>query len=160
MFQCSNFPMFKCFNVSMFQCSIIPLVHWSTGQLVHWSIGPWVECKILNVKCQMSSVINEMSNVNKVKLLSERTSGVPPVIFIDTEILHDAPCREKHNTLSLDVFGHTWNYKLYSHICENICHHLFWLRKLQLVLKYKCGLEDFGATNEKTMSRGDDFLNQ
>ena len=29
----------------------------------------------------MSNVKNEMSNVNKVKLLSERTSGVPPVIF-------------------------------------------------------------------------------
>ena len=38
-----------------------PLVHWSIGPLVHWSIGP---------------------NVNKVKLLSERTSGVPPVIFV------------------------------------------------------------------------------
>ena len=30
----------------------------------------------------MSNVKNEISNVNKVKLLSERTSGVPPVIFI------------------------------------------------------------------------------
>ena len=29
----------------------------------------------------MSNVKNKMSNVNKVKLLSERTSGVPPVIF-------------------------------------------------------------------------------
>ena len=29
----------------------------------------------------MSNVKNQMSNVNKVKLLSERTSGVPPVIF-------------------------------------------------------------------------------
>ena len=33
------------------------------------------------VKCQMSNVICQMSNVNKVKLLSERTSGVPLVIF-------------------------------------------------------------------------------
>ena len=29
----------------------------------------------------MSKVKYKMSNVNKVKLLSERTSGVPPVIF-------------------------------------------------------------------------------
>ena len=47
--------------------SIGPLVHWSIGPLDYWSIGPLVECQILNV--------------NKVKLLSERTSGVPPVIF-------------------------------------------------------------------------------
>ena len=33
----------------------------------HWSISPLVECQMLNV--------------NKVKLLSERISGVPPVIF-------------------------------------------------------------------------------
>ena len=36
--------------------------------LVHWSIGPLVECQMLNV--------------NKVKLLSDRTSRVPPVIFV------------------------------------------------------------------------------
>ena len=47
--------------------SIGPLVYWTNGPLNHWSIGPLVECK--------------MVNVNKVKLLSERTSGVPPVIF-------------------------------------------------------------------------------
>ena len=32
-------------------------------------------------KCQISDVKCQMSNVNKVKLLSEHTSGVPPVIF-------------------------------------------------------------------------------
>ena len=60
----------------MFQCSIGPLVHWSIGPLiylcigllVHWFIGPLVEC--------------QMSKVNKVKFLSEHTSGVPPVIFL------------------------------------------------------------------------------
>ena len=36
--------------------------------MVHWSVGPLVECRMLNVI--------------KVKLLSERISGVPPVIFI------------------------------------------------------------------------------
>ena len=30
----------------------------------------------------MSNVICQMSNVNKVNILSERTSGVPPVIFV------------------------------------------------------------------------------
>ena len=44
------------------------LVHWSVCPLVYWSIGPLVECQI--------------SKVNKVRILSERTSGVPPVIFI------------------------------------------------------------------------------
>ena len=43
------------------------LVHWFIGSLVLWSIGPLVDC--------------QMSKVNKVKFLSERTSGVPPVIF-------------------------------------------------------------------------------
>ena len=43
------------------------MVHWSIGPLDYWSIGSLVECQMLNV--------------NKVKLLSERTSGVPPVIF-------------------------------------------------------------------------------
>ena len=33
----------------------------------------------------MSNVKNKMSNVNKVKPLSERTSRVPPVIFLTTE---------------------------------------------------------------------------
>ena len=36
---------------------------------------------MLNVKCQMSNVKSQMLSVNEVKLLSERTSGVPPVIF-------------------------------------------------------------------------------
>ena len=47
--------------------SIGPLVCWSIGPLDYRSIGPLVECQI--------------SNVNEVKLLSERTSGVPPIIF-------------------------------------------------------------------------------
>ena len=67
----SNVPMIQCSNVQMFQCPYDPLfqcvylfigsqeflVYWSIGPLVYWSIGP------------------------KVTLLSERTSGVPPVIF-------------------------------------------------------------------------------
>ena len=51
-----------------FDCWFIgPSVQWSIGPLVPWFIGPLVECQMLNV--------------NKVNLLSERTSGVPPVIF-------------------------------------------------------------------------------
>ena len=48
--------------------------NWSIGPLVRWSIGPLVECRMLNVI--------------KVKLLSERTSGVPPVIFTNSEGSH------------------------------------------------------------------------
>ena len=36
----------------------------------------------------MSNVNNQMSNVNEVKLLSERTSGVPPVIFVRVACSH------------------------------------------------------------------------
>ena len=92
MFQWSNVQMFKCSNVTMIQCSnvfffskgcksflsigplvhwyifrLVPWVYWSIGPLDYWSIGPLVECQMLKV--------------NKVKLLSERTSGVPLVIF-------------------------------------------------------------------------------
>ena len=45
-----------------------PLVRWSISPLVHWSIGPLFECQMLYV--------------NKVKLLSERTSGVLPFILL------------------------------------------------------------------------------
>ena len=70
MFQFSNVPM--CFSFHSVERVSCPLVHWSIGPLVHWSTGPlhW-----FNVKCQKS-------NVNKVILLSERNSGVPPVIFV------------------------------------------------------------------------------
>ena len=61
MFQCSNV-FFLFIGLQEF------LVHWSIGQWVHGTTGPLVEC--------------EMSNVNKVKLLSKRNSGVPPVIFV------------------------------------------------------------------------------
>ena len=40
-----------------------------------------VECQMANFECRMSNVECQMSNVNKVNLLSERTSGVPPVFF-------------------------------------------------------------------------------
>ena len=56
--------------------SISPLVHWSIGPFVHWSVGPldyWFIGPL--VECQML-------NVNKVNILTERTSGVPPVIFL------------------------------------------------------------------------------
>ena len=69
--ECSNVPMFQC---PLDHWTIGPLDHWSIGRLVHWTIGPLVHWSIALVWCQMSKV-------NKVKLLSERTSGVPPVIF-------------------------------------------------------------------------------
>ena len=68
--------------------SISPLVYWSIGSLdhcstglwVHWAIGllvHWIECQI--------------SNVNKVKLLLERTFGVPPVIFSSDNLTYHMP---------------------------------------------------------------------
>ena len=62
MFKFSNIPMYKCLNAQMFKSS--------NDQMF----------KCSNV--HMSNVEYQVSNVNKVKLLSERTSGVPPVIFI------------------------------------------------------------------------------
>ena len=71
--------------------SIGPLVHWSTGPLVHWSIGPLVHWTIgpldhLTIgpfdHWSIGPLIEcQMSKVNNVKFLSERISGVPPVIF-------------------------------------------------------------------------------
>ena len=63
--QCSP-PMDKQMSV-LDQRSIGLLVHWSIGPLVHQSVGPLVQC--------------QMSHVNKIKLLSERISRAPPVIF-------------------------------------------------------------------------------
>ena len=107
--ECSNVPMIQWSNVQMFKYSNVPmnlwsnvpmcfsfhkvarvfcpLVYWSIGPLVHWSIGPlvhWfnVKCQTWNIICQMSNIKNQMSNVDKVILLSERTAGVPPVIFM------------------------------------------------------------------------------
>ena len=40
-----------------------------------------IKCQKSNVKNQMSKIKCQMTNVNKIKLLSERTSGAPPVIF-------------------------------------------------------------------------------
>ena len=48
-----------------------------------------------NVTYHMSNVENQILNVNKVKLLSERTSGVPPVIFsftVDTTFVMQNQC--------------------------------------------------------------------
>ena len=84
MFQCSNVPIF---NVPMFKCSNVPMFHWTTGPLVHWLN---VKCDMSNVKCHMSNVKCQMSNVKyqmsiKLTFFSERTSGVPPVIFRQVE---------------------------------------------------------------------------
>ena len=79
--------MFKCLTVPMFKC--VFLFIGSQEFLVHWSIGPLVECQMSNViyqmsnnKYKMSKIKCQMPKVNKVELLSERTSGAPPVIVI------------------------------------------------------------------------------
>ena len=69
-----------------------PLVHLSIGPLVpcdHWTIGPWDHWSIGPLVNHSISPLVHWSigpNVNKVKLLSERTSGVPPVIFVHINV--------------------------------------------------------------------------
>ena len=58
--------MSKCPNI---KCSDVQILKSSNVQM----------SKCSNV--QISKDKYQMSNINKVKLLSERTSGVPPVIF-------------------------------------------------------------------------------
>ena len=50
-----------------------------------------VICHKSNVQNQMSDVKYQMPNVNKVKLLSERTFGAPPVIFIVFVVSEEKP---------------------------------------------------------------------
>ena len=69
--------MFKCLNVQKFQCSNVQVFKWSNVQMFKCSIVQMFKCS--NV--QMSNVNYQMSNVTKVKLLSEYTSVIPPVIF-------------------------------------------------------------------------------
>ena len=79
--------------------SIGPLVHWSFGPLVpydHWTIGPWDHWSICPLVNHSISPLVHWSigpNINKVKLLSERTSGVPPVIFSFQGIHQSITCR-------------------------------------------------------------------
>ena len=65
MFQCLYVQLFKCSNVLILKCSNVQMFKYSNVQMF---------------KC--SNVKNQMSNVNKVKLLSGRTSGSPQVIFL------------------------------------------------------------------------------
>ena len=75
MFICSNVPIFQCFNV---QCSNIQMLKCSNVQMS-------------NFKCQISNVKYQISIVNKVKLLSERTSEFLPSFF--TFALNDLQLR-------------------------------------------------------------------
>ena len=60
--------------------------HWSIGPLVHWSIHPSVKCQIL--------------------LLSERTTGAPPVIF---DTIFAGVSFRQHCRLSIcSYFGWVW----------------------------------------------------
>ena len=75
MFKCSNAPIFKCSNVQMFKCSIVQMFKCWKAQMF---------------KCSNVHMFKyQMKNVNKVKLLSERTSGVLPVIFFWTTLRED-----------------------------------------------------------------------
>ena len=86
MFQCSNLQRFKCFNVPMFKYSNVPMFKYSDVPMLKCSnaqIFKYLNVQMLNVKCQMSNDKYQIS-INKVKLLLERTSGFPPVIFSAT----------------------------------------------------------------------------
>ena len=48
-----------------------------------------VKPQMSNVKRQMSNVKRQMSNINRINLLSERTSGVSPVILLLTQQLYE-----------------------------------------------------------------------
>ena len=70
--------------------SIGPLEHWSIGALVHWSIGPFVHWSIGPLVHWSIGSLRPLDYWSmgplvlwtiKVKLLSERTSEVTPVIF-------------------------------------------------------------------------------
>ena len=115
-------PFYHVFFLFIGSQEFLQSLSWSIGPLVHWSIGLLVQ--LLNVKCQMSYVIYQMSNnkykmskikcqmpkVNKVKLLSERTSGAPPVIFFPER------CWVKHsiNLFSFQYDGrHTFQLDLW-----------------------------------------------
>ena len=75
--------LFDCYRVYF-----VILVH---GQLAHWSIGPWSIGLLVHWSIGLLVHWSNgwMSNFNKVKLLSERTSGVPPVIFIQVSSYGD-----------------------------------------------------------------------
>ena len=88
--------MFRCSNVvSIVPCSNIPLFQYSNVPMFKCSNVPMFKC----------------SNVDKVKLLSERTSGVPPMIF----------------TLRvLKAFLHLWCYQSNCIIIAVQLSHSFW----------------------------------
>ena len=69
--------MFQWFDVPMFQCSNVPMFQCSNFQMFKY----------------------QMSNVNKVNLLSQRTSGVPPVIFYRRKLWIDMyGCPQEEDT--------------------------------------------------------------
>ena len=77
MLKCSDVPMIRCSNVPMFQCSNVPMFQCSNFQMFKY----------------------QMSNVNKVNLLSQRTSGVPPVIFYRRKLWIDMyGCPQEEDT--------------------------------------------------------------
>ena len=78
-----------CWSIGLLvHCTIGPLDHWTNGPLDHRTIGPldhWT-IGLLDQLVHWSIVECQISKVNKVKLLSERTSGVPPVIFFSIKL--------------------------------------------------------------------------
>ena len=92
------------FQMSNFKSHVGDNSSCSTQQLIQNPVAPFrisnFKCQMSNIICHMSNVKNQMSDVNKVKLLSERTSGVPPVILNMYSWLHSSGKRQK--------FFYTW----------------------------------------------------
>ena len=81
-FKCSNLPIFQCSNVPIFNCTNVQIFKCQMSNIkLKCSNVQMFKFQMSNVKYQMSNFKYQMSNANKVELLSERTSGVPPVIF-------------------------------------------------------------------------------
>ena len=104
MFKRSSVPITQSSSVSMFQCYNVPLVHWSIGPLVQWSIGPLIHWSIGPLDYWFIGPLVEcqMLNVNKVNILTEHTSGVPPVIFESAKIVMKMKLHQRASHLLIE----------------------------------------------------------
>ena len=96
MFKCSNAQMLKCSNVQMFKCS--------NAQMF-----------------KSSNVRYQIPNVNKVKLLSECTSEVPPIIFdivLQSRLCLSRMCRSRHHQRQNSVYSLKKLFQIKMHIAQ------------------------------------------
>ena len=134
--------MFKCSNVQMFKCSNVQIF------------------KCLNVKFQIS-------NVNKVRILSELTSEVPPVIFdncLSANSRNSTKAMNKHRCFQQFYHRHVTTYlsiyaKSYDILNDNvmIINSISYARKYHLKFKFELWRSFcifVGLTNIKMVQSG------